>query len=214
VQTLEDLLVQELHDLHSAEQQMVMALPAMAQAARSDRLRRGFEGHVEQTRHRLDRLEQILQELGPAGSTRNAPAETVDVLMPGFGELVPVDSARGSSKQRGALLDDELGTPAPTSQATHGMIEEGRILLEQNAEPHVKDFVLITEAQCIEQYKAAGYAAAHSHARLLGHVHAENLLAHTLREANETSGKLTELAECEINVAAAGSRPAAKESPS
>jgi ferritin-like metal-binding protein YciE len=60
------------------------------------------------------------------------------------------------------------------------------------------DFVLITEALCIEQYKAAGYAAAHSHARLLGHLRAEKLLAQALREANETSGALTELAECEI----------------
>ena len=204
MQTLEDLLVHELHDLHSAEQQLAMALPAMAEAARSHQLRRGFEGRVEQTRHRLDRLEHILQELGPVSPDSDAPEETVDVLMPGYGELVPVASSQGSSRRRGALLDEERGaaTLAPTSQATHGMIEEGRKLLERNAEPHVKDFVLIAEAQCIEQYKAVGYGAARSHARLLGHRQAEELLGQALREANETSGELAELAEREINVAA------------
>jgi len=205
MQALEDLLVHELQDLHSAEQQMVMAFPVMAEAARSERLRRGFEGHAEQTRHRLDRLEQILRELGPASpsSASNVPEKTVDVLMPGFGEAVPVESSRGSSKQRGAFLNEKLvAEHSPTSQATLGMLEEGRKLLEENAESHVKDVVLITEANCIEQYKAAGYGAAHSHARLLGHRHAEELLGQTLREANETCGELTELAECEINSAA------------
>lgn len=204
MQILEDLFVDELHDLRSAEQQLAVALPEMAEAAQSLRLRHGFEGHAEQTRHRLDRLEQILRELGPASpcSARNATKETVDVLMPGFGELVPVDSSRSSTKRRGACPNEELGAPALTSQATHGMIEEGRKLLEQRAEPQVKDFVLITEANCIEQYKAAAYGAAHSHARLLGHRHAEELLEQTLREANETTGELSELAESEINAAA------------
>jgi len=206
MQTLEDLFVHELHDLHSAEQQLAIALPEMAEAARSHRLRRGFEGHVEQTRHRLDRLEQILHELGPTSpdSARNDPEGTVDVLMPRFGELVPVDSSQGSSRRRCALREDErdAARPAPTSQALHGMIEEGRKLIEQSAEPRAKDIVLLVEAQCIEQYKVAGYAAAHTHARLLGHVHAEELLEQALREANETSGELTELAQCEINAAA------------
>jgi hypothetical protein len=128
-QALDDLLVQELHDLHSAEQQMVMALPAMAEAARSDKLRRDLEGHMENARHRLNRLDEILQELGPA-SRSSAPntLETVDVLMPGVGELVPVASSGRSSKRRLAFMNDELGlaAPAPTSQATHGIIEEGR----------------------------------------------------------------------------------------
>lgn len=182
-----------------------MAFPVMAEAARSERLRRGLEGRAEQTHRRLDRLEQILQKLGPASpcSARNAPEETVDVLVPRFGELVPVDTSRGSSERPGVLRKEELAAEqALTSQATQGMLEEGRKLLEQNAEPHVKDFVLITEANCIEQYKAAGYGAAYRHARLLGHRHTEELLEQALREANDACGELIELAEREINSAA------------
>jgi len=206
MQVLEDLFVDELHDLRSAEQKLAIALPEMAEAAQSHRLRQGFEGHVEQTYHCLDRLEQILKKLGPASlhSAPNGPEATVDVLMPLYGEWVPVESPQRSFRRRGALLDEELGAAkrAPTSQAMHDMIEEGRKLVEQNAQPHVKDIVLLVEAQCIEQYKVAGYAAAHSHARWLGHLHAEELLEQTLREGNETSGKLAELAESEINAAA------------
>ena len=83
LQTLEHLFVDELHDLHSAENQLVIALPKMADAAASYRLRQSFEGQVVQARHRVKRLEQILQELGnPACDGMYDSVEgSVDVLV-------------------------------------------------------------------------------------------------------------------------------------
>jgi len=62
--TLEDLFVHELKDLYSAEKQILRALPKMAKAASSEKLREGFEEHRRQTEGHVERLEQILEELG------------------------------------------------------------------------------------------------------------------------------------------------------
>jgi len=63
ITTLEDLLTDELKDLYSAENQIVKALPKMAEAADSDDLREAFEAHLEQTYHHIQRIEQICDQL-------------------------------------------------------------------------------------------------------------------------------------------------------
>jgi len=66
IDTLEDLLNDELKDLYSAETQIVKALPKMAKTAKSQELRMAFEEHLEQTRNHVQRLEQACDELGIA----------------------------------------------------------------------------------------------------------------------------------------------------
>ena len=60
---LEELLVDELKDLYSAENQIIKALPRMAKAATSPELRRAFERHLEETRRQVERLDEIGEEL-------------------------------------------------------------------------------------------------------------------------------------------------------
>lgn len=60
---LEELLVDELKDLYSAENQIIKALPKMAKATSSPELRRAFERHLEETRTHVERLDQIGEEL-------------------------------------------------------------------------------------------------------------------------------------------------------
>jgi ferritin-like metal-binding protein YciE len=57
--TLEDLYIDTLKDLYSAENQIIKALPKMAKAANSPELKRGFERHLEQTRQQVSRIEKI-----------------------------------------------------------------------------------------------------------------------------------------------------------
>jgi ferritin-like metal-binding protein YciE len=57
--TLEDLYIDQLKDLYSAEKQLIKALPKMAKAANSPDLKKGFEQHLEQTKKQAERLEQI-----------------------------------------------------------------------------------------------------------------------------------------------------------
>lgn len=62
--TLEALFHHELKDLHSAESQLVKALPKMAKAATNADLQAGFETHLEETKGHIDRLETIAGQIG------------------------------------------------------------------------------------------------------------------------------------------------------
>lgn len=59
METLDDLFEMQLKDLYSAESQLVKALPKMAAKAKDSRLRAGFEKHLQETQHHVERLEQI-----------------------------------------------------------------------------------------------------------------------------------------------------------
>jgi len=62
--TLRALYVDALHKLHDAEDRLIQALPKMAEASNSAKLRSGFEMHLEQTKVHAYRLDQILFSLG------------------------------------------------------------------------------------------------------------------------------------------------------
>lgn len=62
--TLKELLVDEIQDLYHAENQLVKALPKLAKSATNPELKAGFKAHLEQTRQHVDRLEQCFQLLG------------------------------------------------------------------------------------------------------------------------------------------------------
>ncbi len=63
VESLKDLLIDELKDLYSAEQQLVKALPKMAKAASNQDLKNGFTEHLEQTKGHVERLEEAFSYL-------------------------------------------------------------------------------------------------------------------------------------------------------
>lgn len=72
--SLNVLLVQEIKDLYSAENQLVKALPKMAKAATDAALKAGFKAHLEETKVHAERLDQIATILGvsPKGKACNA----------------------------------------------------------------------------------------------------------------------------------------------
>ena len=61
---VQELLVEELQDLLSAESQILKSLPKMIAAARDSRLKFCFEVHLEETKGQVDRLKQSLDLLG------------------------------------------------------------------------------------------------------------------------------------------------------
>jgi Mn-containing catalase len=61
---LRDLLIDELQDLLSAENQIVGALPQVVEAAHCSKLKESFQKHLVQTEGHVTRLEQALETLG------------------------------------------------------------------------------------------------------------------------------------------------------
>ena len=63
VKDLNDLFLDTLKDIYFAEKQILKALPKMAKAAQSDKLRAAFEKHYGETEGQVERLEQIFELL-------------------------------------------------------------------------------------------------------------------------------------------------------
>jgi ferritin-like metal-binding protein YciE len=90
-----------------------------------------------------------------------------------------------------------------TCEAMKGLIEEGKSILEEKAEPEVLDALLIAAAQKVEHYEIASYGTVCTWAEQLGLTDLKELLGETLEEEEATDEKLTALAESSVNVAAA-----------
>ena len=64
METLQDLYVEGLKDLYSAENQILKALPQMIKKASHPQLKKAFTTHERQTRQQAKRLERICKQLG------------------------------------------------------------------------------------------------------------------------------------------------------
>ncbi len=62
--SLREVLIDELRDLYSAENQLVKALPKTAKAAESQELKQIFTQHLEETKGHVERLKQVFEILG------------------------------------------------------------------------------------------------------------------------------------------------------
>ncbi|MBV9086335.1 MAG: DUF892 family protein, partial [Acidobacteriaceae bacterium] len=63
LETLHELFVHELQDLYSAENQIIKALPKMADKAASPELKSALQEHLQETRGQLRRLDQIFDQI-------------------------------------------------------------------------------------------------------------------------------------------------------
>lgn len=62
--SLEDLLHDEIKDIYDAEKQLTKALPKLAKKASNEELREAFEAHLEETQTHVERLERVFKQLG------------------------------------------------------------------------------------------------------------------------------------------------------
>ena len=74
IHTLRDLYIDELKDVYDAEQQILVALPKMAEKANSPDLKMAFTEHEQMTRGQVERLEQIFQKLGESPTGKSCKA--------------------------------------------------------------------------------------------------------------------------------------------
>jgi ferritin-like metal-binding protein YciE len=90
LETLKDLYIHELKDLHSAEKQLTKALPKMAKAATNERLADGFRLHLDQTEEHVNRLEKILESHDQ--STRGPKCKGMEGLIEEGSEMIEEDA--------------------------------------------------------------------------------------------------------------------------
>jgi ferritin-like metal-binding protein YciE len=152
--------------------------------------------YIEELRDLYNAENQLVKALPKMAKAASSPE-----LRAAFEEHLTVTEGQ---VERLEQIFESLGE-RPTGKkcvAMEGLIDEGKELLKEDAEPSVLDAGLICAAQKVEHYEMAGYGCVRTYARLLGFEDAANLLQETLDEEGEADKKLTELAESVINVEA------------
>lgn len=74
IETLDQLLEEELKDIYSAEKQLLKAMPKMAKKASSAELKSALQEHLEVTKRQVERLEQVFESLGKSAKAKTCKA--------------------------------------------------------------------------------------------------------------------------------------------
>lgn len=167
---LRDLLLHDLQDLYSAEEQIIAAMPAMIDKANDTRLKRALEEHLRVTERQRDRLRQIQQTLGTSAGS-------------------------GDSNN---IIANLFGT-GKTCEGMKGIIQENKKTLKEDMSPSVRDAAIIAGAQKVEHYEICGYGTARTYAQQLGLTEVARLLQETLDEEHQADEILTSMAVADVN---------------
>jgi ferritin-like metal-binding protein YciE len=92
----------------------------------------------------------------------------------------------------GTQLESTMG--GKKCKAMEGLVEEGKEIIEEDAEPVLLDLALIGAAQKVEHYEIAGYGTARTLAELAGEDEVAEILQETLDEEGDTDKLLTKIA--------------------
>ncbi|WP_137180925.1 ferritin-like domain-containing protein [Roseomonas sp. AR75] len=86
-------------------------------------------------------------------------------------------------------------------EAMKGLIEEAQNEMSENDKGPIMDVLIIAAAQRIEHYEIAAYGTMVTLAKAAGENKLADLLGKTLAEEKDTDGKLSQVAESEVNPA-------------
>jgi ferritin-like metal-binding protein YciE len=95
IKTMNDLFLHQLQDIYYAENQLVKALPKMAEKATDQQLKQGFLTHLDETKTHVQRLEQVFQMHGSQAKAVDCPA--ID------GIIEEADEVAGEVADKGVL---------------------------------------------------------------------------------------------------------------
>lgn len=74
MESLDELLAEELKDIYSAEKQLLRALPKMAKKASALELKTALQDHFEMTQRQVERLEEVFAALGKPAKAKTCKA--------------------------------------------------------------------------------------------------------------------------------------------
>jgi ferritin-like metal-binding protein YciE len=74
MESIRDLLIDEMRDLYDAEKQLVKALPKMVKAVSNEELSEAFENHLKQTQGHVERIERAFEMRGEKPKSKTCKA--------------------------------------------------------------------------------------------------------------------------------------------
>ncbi|MBI2816057.1 MAG: ferritin-like domain-containing protein [Acidobacteria bacterium] len=121
-------------------------------------------------------------------------AASSDELQSALEEHLEVTKQQVSRLER---VFELLGKPAKARpcMGMRGLVEEGKEVMEKDAEEVFLDAAIIGAAQKVEHYEIAAYGTVRTFAQMLGNDEVANLLEQTLNEEKEADERLTEISE-------------------
>lgn len=149
--------------------------------------------YVDELRDLYNAENQLLKALPKMAKAANSPE-----LKSAFEKHLEVTKEQVSRLEQ-IFEKLELSPKGKKCKAMEGLLAEGKEVIEEEADPDVKDAALIASAQRVEHYEMAGYGCVRTYARQLGYSDAADLLQATLDEEGEADKALTELAESQVN---------------
>lgn len=117
INTLRDLLIEELRDLYHAEKQLVRAVPKLVKAVEADAMKTHLRDGLEKTKGRIERLESVFESLETR--TRGKPCHAMEGLLQEAEEVLEADYA---PKLRDAALVAALQKAVHYSIASYGTV--------------------------------------------------------------------------------------------
>jgi len=148
-EVIEELLVEELRDLLSAEGQLVKALPKIAKAANTENLQLAFEHHLEETKEQVDRLKECFTLLGAEAKAK--PCKGMAGLLEEGNEViedgqekddVAADLALIAAAQRVEHYEISAYGTARAMAAQIGLPEVAALLSKSLAEEEIADSLM------------------------------------------------------------------------
>ncbi|HEY3332499.1 MAG TPA: ferritin-like domain-containing protein [Capsulimonadaceae bacterium] len=157
---LKELYVDELKDLYSAENQLIKALPKLADAASDTKLKTAFTSHLKETEGHVKRLEQIFEALGekPNGKVCKAMKGLVEEgseILEEEGAPEVIDAALIASAQRVEHYEIAGYGAARTFAQRLGEADAAKLLQQTLDEEGAADKKLTTIAEGSVNKKAA-----------------------------------------------------------
>jgi len=133
LESLQDLLVHELQDLLSAEEQLSEALPLMAKAASTPELKAAFEQHLTETQNQISRLQEVFSLLSKPAKSKKCKGmagliEEGNEMMKTDAESAVMDAGLISAAQRIEHYEIAGYGTARTYARLLGMTEAARLL--------------------------------------------------------------------------------------
>ena len=152
--TFESLFRQEIEDLYDAEQQILAALPRLADAASTGDLADAFREHLEETRMQVKRLDEIFKSLGakpggkPCEGMRGLIAEG-EKLMAEIPKSPVLDVALAAAAQKVEHYEIAGYNMACSLAEMFGHDDAAELLVETLEEERDTDETLTEIAGCI-----------------------------------------------------------------